>query len=47
MKYTTTLVIESEQDPSEWSLQEYYWAVENDEARIMQEDIYPIEEVTK
>ena len=34
MKWRTTLVIESEADPRDWSLQNFYWARENDEAVI-------------
>lgn len=33
-KYTTAMAIETDEDPATWSLQNFYWAVENGEASI-------------
>jgi len=34
-RYRTTFVIDTEQKPDGWDLQNYYWAVENDEAKVV------------
>jgi hypothetical protein len=35
LKYRTTIVIDSDYDPGDWSLQEFYWSVENDDSEIV------------
>lgn len=37
MKWRTTFVIDSECDPREWSLLNFYWARENGEAVIVKD----------
>jgi hypothetical protein len=39
MRYRTTIIIESDQDPKNWDMQNFYYAIENGDAEELSRNI--------